>query len=559
MPRTSLFSDLQRALRKACWARRDGPMTAAQREERWQALRLNRRQFLQRSMGVAALAGLPLGCHSDDDDDNRRLAEAGIAIIGTGLAGLHCAFRLQQAGVGARLFDASTRTGGRILSGRNIFPDGKVVELGAEFIDSNHACMQMLAEEFGLQLDDRLANERPGFEPETYFFDNRLVSVDEIVELFEPIAMRILASAAAAEESDEAFDRLDAMSITEWLVDNGVDPLLQSILEVAYTSEFRLEADTQSVFNLFCLIDAEVLNPFRIIGESDERFRVNEGNDRIPAILAERLESEIEREARLVAVTELSDGRFRLTFVRSAGQVFETMAERVVFALPFNLLRQVVLNVSILDDKLLAINEIGYGVNSKLSGGFTTPVWHDQFNARGDVFADNGLVTAFDGGAGQPGSTGVYTRYTGGLEGINAGRGTAEEQMLAALPLLDQIFPDISTSYVPGSAVRMHWPAAPFAQGSYMCPLPGQTGLLEVMRRREGNLHFCGEHTSIDFFGFMEGAAESGAFVADAILGDLGIPQPAALRRMIASNLGTPRGSMRGDRLRRVLGLPARF
>lgn len=534
-------------------------MTTAQRDEAWNALRLNRRQFLQRSMGAAAFAGAPLGYLTDQAESYRRFPEVDVAIVSAGLAGLHCAFLLQQAGVRARLFDAANRVGGRVLSGRGIFPEGKVVELGAEFIDSNHLFMRALAANFGLQLDDRLANEPPGFEPETYFFDNRLVPVEEIVELFEPIAALIVETAAEVEESDDAFDRIDAMSITEWLVDNGADPLLQSILEVAYTSEFGLEADTQSVFNLLCLIDAETLDPFRIIGESDERFRVHEGNDRIPAILAEKFDDDIEQEARLVGVTELSDRRFQLTFVRSTGQVFETKAAHVVFALPFNLLRQVVLNVSLPDDKLMAIREIGYGVNAKLSGGFTSPVWRDRFHARGDAFTDNGLVTTFDGGAGQPGRSGIYTTYTGGLEGIKVGRGTAEEQYLEALPLLDQIYPDMSTAYVPGSAVRTHWPSAPFAQGSYMCPLPGQTGLLEVMRRREGNLHFCGEHASIDFFGFMEGAAETGAFVAVHILGDLGIPLPSPIQRMRASDLGTPRGSMRGEQLRRMLGLPPRF
>jgi monoamine oxidase len=40
---------------------------------------------------------------------------------------------------------------------------------------------------------------------------------------------------------------------------------------------------------------------------------------------------------------------------------------------------------------------------------------------------------------------------------------------------------------------------------------------------RVGNLHFCGEHTSLDAQGFMEGAALTGAMVADEVAGDLGL------------------------------------
>jgi monoamine oxidase len=36
-------------------------------------------------------------------------------------------------------------------------------------------------------------------------------------------------------------------------------------------------------------------------------------------------------------------------------------------------------------------------------------------------------------------------------------------------------------------------------------------------------MHFCGEHTSVDHQGYMNGAAESGERVAAEIMGDLGI------------------------------------
>jgi monoamine oxidase len=36
---------------------------------------------------------------------------------------------------------------------------------------------------------------------------------------------------------------------------------------------------------------------------------------------------------------------------------------------------------------------------------------------------------------------------------------------------------------------------------------------------QEENVYFCGEHTSIDYQGYMNGAAETGRSVAEAIAG----------------------------------------
>lgn len=236
---------------------------------------------------------------------------------------------------------------------------------------------------------------------------------------------------------------------------------------------------------------------------------------------------------------------------------FQFTAEHVVFAIPFTALRQVDLNVTLPDDKLRVIWELGYGTNAKLLGGFTTRVWREQCNASGSAFTDNGLQITFDGTEEQPGPAGVLTNFLGGNAGVEMGNGDAEDRYLEALPLIDQILPGTSAAYVPGSAVRLHWPSIPLFQGSYTCFRPGQTSFFGIEGRREGNLHFCGEHTSLDFQGFMEGAAETGASMATEILTDLGVELPTGLRRMLAlartvtQRHAVPRGNQRRHMRRR--------
>jgi monoamine oxidase len=67
----------------------------------------------------------------------------------------------------------------------------------------------------------------------------------------------------------------------------------------------------------------------------------------------------------------------------------------------------------------------------------------------------------------------------------------------------------------------MAWRQQPFNLGSYAGAKVGQyTTLLEetATPSEDGRIHFAGEHTSIDFLGFMNGAVESGERVAAALL-----------------------------------------
>jgi monoamine oxidase len=178
----------------------------------------------------------------------------------------------------------------------------------------------------------------------------------------------------AAAENTETFARLDAMSITEWLVGlPEANALIKTILEVAYIGEYGLEADDQSVFNLLWLIDFETPGAFHIFGTSDERFRLRMGSDTLTTRLAEAVAGQIRTGMRLMAITQRADGTYRLTFERGTALV-EREAEHVVLAMPFTLLRQVELRLELPAVKRRVIAELGYGTTAKLLGQYTTRV-----------------------------------------------------------------------------------------------------------------------------------------------------------------------------------------
>src|SRR6267378_2087105 len=120
MARSPLFQDVQRALRIASWLERTGA-GAAEAVERIEAAHWDRRRFLKTAVAAAGASVTPVF-----KTTARGSQTPNVVIIGAGTAGLVCAYRLQQQGISARLFEASSRAGGRMFSLRNFFPDNQL-------------------------------------------------------------------------------------------------------------------------------------------------------------------------------------------------------------------------------------------------------------------------------------------------------------------------------------------------------------------------------------------------------------------------------------------------
>jgi monoamine oxidase len=65
----------------------------------------------------------------------------------------------------------------------------------------------------------------------------------------------------------------------------------------------------------------------------------------------------------------------------------------------------------------------------------------------------------------------------------------------------------------------MHWPSYPYSLGSYAAYKKGQwTTIRGAEFKPVGNLFFAGEHCSLKYQGYMNGAAETGFLAAQEIL-----------------------------------------
>ena len=521
MARTPLYSLLRRAARIA-----RASLHTPQAADELQAYAHERRTDLRRRRLLqGAGAGLVLaGCAQAPP---RALTPAGdeVVVVGAGIAGLTAAWRLRQAGVRVRVYEAQGRVGGRMLSLRDHFPDGQVIELGGELIDSNHARIRALAGELGLTLDDLLAGDG---DADAWYFDGRRIGERELVEAFVPVAALIERDLSRLGDGDITYhdaqgaQGLDALSIAQWLDANQVSGWLRKLIDVAYTTEMGLAIEQQSALNLLTFIGTGG-DAFAVFGESDERFHVRGGNDLIVQRLGDKLEDAIEHGQVLESVRAEAGG-YALSFRRGAASR-TVRAHQVVLALPFTLLRKVEIAAELPPVKRRAIDELAYGSNAKLMIGYDRRVWREH-GGNGASMSDLAYQTSWDTTRKQAGAGGVLTNFTGGQHGLDLGRGTPREQADAATAALDRVFPGLAQARNGAREARFHWPSHPWSLGSYACLRPGDwTGLRGAMGESVGGLHFAGEHCALDTQGFMEGGCESGETAARAVLVQLGLAQ----------------------------------
>jgi monoamine oxidase len=428
---------------------------------------------------------------------------------------------LAKGGLGSDLYEAGARAGGRILTLRNIVAPGLHTEAGGEFIDTSHEDMLSLAKEFGLPIQDALGGAHAGLIENAWLFGGRLRSEAEVAAAVRDFTGDIQRDMGDLPDDISAGSggmvaELDRMSLEEYLGKRGVTGWLRELIQVAYVAEFGLDADKQSCLNLLTLVSLDTAaGRFEVFGESDERFRIEGGNQALTDAMAAKYRDNLRVNHRLEAIAADGEG-YRLSF-QADGAAVEKKADIVILALPFTLLRSVDFRLELPALKKRCIRELGYGTNAKLFLGFHARPWR-QAGFAGNFFTDGPAQSGWDHTKVQPGPAGGITVYQGGSAGLNLASGGPKAQADTLSDTLERVFPG-SKAARNGSVSAFHWPTYPLSLGSYACYLPGQwTTFAGEEGKSVGNLFFAGEHCSADFQGYMNGGAVTGRMAAEAIL-----------------------------------------
>jgi monoamine oxidase len=490
---------------------------------------MTRRRLLTGSVALGAGAGAaalgpPPVFGSAAAASSAARAQPHVVIIGAGLAGLTAAYRLGQAHLPVTVYEASDRIGGRCWSNRD-WADGQVSEHGGELIDTGHTAILDLIAELGLTVENRAKATPPGTE-HVFFLDGAVYPQDEARRDLRVVLRQARRDADAAgfpilyNHFTKRAQELDLMSIRDWLatyVPGGLSSRVARLLDIAYTIEYGAETSRQSSLNLINLFGyAEPGDP-QLFGPSDEVFHVAGGNDQIVTRLAAAVPGPIIPGTVLTAVERLSDGRFAVQLA-SGGGASTVVADRLLLALPFSLLRRVDLSGAGFPElKRRAIETLPMGQNTKLVLQFRQRRWYDD-GCDGETFADTGYQATWETTLGQAGATGILTNFTGGPVALDFATDSPHHYARRFLRQLSPVLPDVPPEWTDRVSLD-YWPGNPWTLGSYAYYAVGQyTTIAGVEQEHVGTCHFAGEHTSIESQGYLNGAVESGERAAREIL-----------------------------------------
>jgi monoamine oxidase len=504
---------------------------------------ITRRRLLQGAGATAAVLGLggawPVGSQARTGPDAR------VVIVGAGIAGLGCAYRLWRThGIRAQVYEWADRPGGRIQTLRGHFDDGQLVEEHAEFINPEHTATLSLARHLGLSLDN---TERypPGIDAdqESFWFDGRLWSQAAVNRDWRNFGYELFRDAAAKaswpttyRRSTKWSARWDQMSVAEWVdahVPGGSEGDFGRLCISAVLDEYGGAAADQSSLNLIDLLGGDTsrrsgLQPRSApqLDGGNEKWHIHGGNDQLVSGILRRLApGTVALGHRLVALRQRSDGRVVAGF-SSGGRTRDVVADQVVLALPFTTLRQVDTHaIPIAARHRRAIDEQPMGSNAKFFLQYSSRTWN-QHRQTGNAYTDTIVQGTWDATDYQPGAAGILAALPGGTVGRRWGsryglrnhRGRPPERMVADyLQSFEQLFPGSRSRYN-GKAFFVWSSGDPYILGAYSYLAVGQyTAFNGIQGRQEGRLHFAGEQTSINYQGYIEGGLRSGYRCADEV------------------------------------------
>ena len=454
------------------------------------------------------------------------LAGASVIVAGAGLAGLVAARDLTKLGALVTIVDARDRVGGRVSTVRNGFADAQHAEAGGDLIDGAHVELRRLADELGLKLTQILKNgwgyARPDASGRTQMVQRRATRgwdrlsevLGELIERYHLIEQRW--------DSPIAAD-LARKSVAQWLDEVHADADLRSTI-LGLRGFFLADPEELSLLALVDQFASEQPAVWR-------NYRIDGGNDLLPQAVAKPLGNRVHLNTELVAVSHR--GRSVRASVKHHRQVGTLQADYLVFALPASLLRRIPIAPALPAQQHDAIARLKYGRTTKTLLQFSRRFW--RVPGRPRAFGSPLTFGAvWDGNEEQRGRSGILSLMAGGSASDATQEIAARDGVRALARSLEWL--GARRAEVVGTH-QTAWEADPWSRGGYAYFDAGYDPALRAWLARPcGRLFFAGEHTSLKWQGYMNGAIESGRRAAAEVAAAHRMEPPTRVALSSSSN-----------------------
>lgn len=419
---------------------------------------------------------------------------ARIIVLGAGLAGLYAAYLLKRAGRDVLVLEARDRIGGRVDTRRT--DDGLYYEMGAEWVGRNDRVLRALCEELKLPLSGHLLNTQFLHEG-THIPAGEWEPAGKLRETIASFVKRF------PDLSAEETARLQHIDWWHFLLKQGVPQEDAELLDLVRSTDFGEDMRFVPAYDV--LYDYVVGGD----GATATSERVEGGS----SLIAERLASLIGKESIILSAEAIQVKTVGDTCTVTTADGKEYDGARVIAAVPTLAVSKIRWTPMLPPEREAAYDELNYCRITKTAVTFTERFWKDDAF---ELVTDRISHQIYHATQGEPGTSGVLISYATG-DGATALARMSEaervEEICAALaPLFGDVRPLVESS------VCYAWGDDPYTGGAY--PLfqgDERTTIKNLFPLPHGRVHFAGEHTARRY-GFMEGAVESGARVAEEVI-----------------------------------------
>ncbi|APX95340.1 flavin monoamine oxidase family protein [Natronorubrum daqingense] len=453
--------------------------------------------------------------------NTRTTDRADVGVVGAGLAGLVAARELTAGGLDAVVLEARDRVGGRTAS--KSLSTGGTIDLGAEWIGSEHARVLELVDEFDLELCeqyrsgvDRVAVTGEVFEHEERFRALAPESTAELRDAFERVeTLRRDVPLEAPQEAAEA-DRWDGTTLESWKREVLATDAARETFDAFVRAEFAVEPTQLSLLSFVSAVDAGGgLETVTDSGGVTQEYRLAGSTQQLSQGLAETLGDALRLSEPVRRIDRRGDD---VTLETSDGSY---VVSNAVVAVPPPLIERIEHDPPLPARRRGLLQRMPMGAVIKCVAAYEEPFWREA-GYSGSVLATDGVVSEIADATLPDGDRGLLIAFVAGGNALEWSERPASERRERVLEECARYLG--SRAVDPLEYVDEAWSTTRWSTGGYNAVMaPGTvTTCGGALREPVDGVHWAGSETALEGRGFMEGAIRSGERVANEILEGLG-------------------------------------
>ncbi len=444
--------------------------------------------------------------------------QADVVVVGAGLAGLAAARALRAAGRDVVVLEARDRVGGRTLN--EPIGDGKVVEIGAQWVGPTQDRVNGLIAELGLETFPTHVSGANIFERGGRIgrYDGTIPKVNPVGLAEVGLLLRRLNAMAARVPPEAPWQapkaaEWDSQTFASWMKRNVRTSVARDILRLAIIGVWAAEPRDLSLLHvLFYIRSAGSIELLTDAEGGAQQDRVVGGSQLISLRMAEQFGAGVVELSTPVRAIRHSEAGVSVVSDR-----LTVSAKRAIVAIPPTLAGHVAYAPALPAVRDGLSQRMAQGSVVKCMAVYERPFWRER-GLSGAVTSVTGPVSVGFDNSPPEGSPGVLLGFLEGRAAREAMDRSREERREIVAECFGRFFGPEAAK--PIDYVDRAWGAEEWSRGCYggFMPPGAWTDNGAALRTPIGTIHWAGAETATVWNGYMDGAVSSGARAAAEVL-----------------------------------------